>query len=1079
VDGKMIASVLKYRSIPEAITGSVISINTVLNLDPSRTTTLRKAFVQDSDRRFRWLMRLITAAIVDLDVFGLKKESVIGLAEIPRGVESLRTWQIAEMKKQQLLAFEEALKTIQAKQFAFRTSAGKVDGFMDWLNEMEERSILQMVRRPGLARGTGAWSDIYIQSAYQKGILRGRHELRNAGVDIPAYSSQEAMSAMFNKPFHAERVGLLFTRTFNELKGIDREMDQAISRVLAQGLAEGRNPRELARILNQQISLPSIKVKLPGDTVRRMTSIQRARTMARTEVIRAHHSATVQEYRDAQVEGVKVKAEWSTAGVGVCPICASLEGEIFTVDKIENMIPAHPNCLIDGQVKIYTSKGWKKIKDVEVGDLVLTHKGRFKKVIQLHKTPKQRPEAVRFRFGRTGQMGLSVTADHPILVDGNWVSARDIVVGNEIHYLAGKCKQCDCLIPYYKKFCSRSCEHRWGANRQWANPEHRKNISNKASVQGKRDRYRITKKANEACRQLVKKGRWVLQQEEIREKGRHLTNTPEMRLASSVRMRKNNPMHDPNNVERMKKSLNELYELYPEKRLNARMAKHRKSGKMTWIEERMSFLLDKLGIKYVFQYPILRYNVDFAIPALRIVIECDGEYWHRDKRQDIIRQKRIEKEGWFVLRYTGTKINQCLEEIEEELLRVFSNHIGDYEFLKLKIVSLEKWVVRKALTLYNLSVEDDESYIANGFVIHNCRCVALPLVKLPGEKEFPLKAPPKAKGIPAEGKPGKVVTVPKKPSVDKAGAKKKWETAKNKYKAETDFSKRSALHLEERKAYYEYVMTMSKDEYRLERQSILRKLFEIEGKTKVPTSTMKKIEKGTDWVPFDILDTLKERNLRVTIKKQRIRASYKTDPYSPTIVLDGRDTFDIIGHEMSHAIDDLVFNRTLEGGWYKAGTGFQWEDNLFVTKEEGKRFRSLFTKKHSGVKGKYTNGDGYYWKDNWIDDYEGRIYTGKSGVGSEWWAMNCQRYTKYRQSLIKYDEQLEQFLGEASRVEKRRGITDPYAKSMRAKADKLAEEGRDVWAARVSGWAKAKERYPELTDFIDDMFGNKFARRSK
>jgi intein/homing endonuclease len=114
---------------------------------------------------------------------------------------------------------------------------------------------------------------------------------------------------------------------------------------------------------------------------------------------------------------------------------------------------------------------------------------------------------------------------------------------------------------------------------------------------------------------------------------------------------------------------------------------------------------------------------------LKIVIECDGEYWHKDKRTDLIRQRKIEKEGWFVLRYTGTKINQCLGEIKDELLRVVGNHSGKYKFLNKKINYIKKWTVTRNQSLYNLSVQDDESYIANGFIVHNCRCVWIPYSK--------------------------------------------------------------------------------------------------------------------------------------------------------------------------------------------------------------------------------------------------------------------------------------------------------------------------------------------------------------
>jgi very-short-patch-repair endonuclease len=176
----------------------------------------------------------------------------------------------------------------------------------------------------------------------------------------------------------------------------------------------------------------------------------------------------------------------------------------------------------------------------------------------------------------------------------------------------------------------------------------------------------------------------------------------------------------------MTESFNRTLELHPEKRINSRMAKHRKSGKKTWIEQRMAALLDRIGVDYVFQYPVLRYDVDFAIPGLMIAIECDGAYWHRDEKKDLERQKRIAAEGWTVLRFTGSKINKCLDQVQDELLRVVGNHAGEYNFTGVEVLSVEKWKVKTPRTLYNLTVEEDESYVVHGFVVHNCRCMAIP-----------------------------------------------------------------------------------------------------------------------------------------------------------------------------------------------------------------------------------------------------------------------------------------------------------------------------------------------------------------
>jgi SPP1 gp7 family putative phage head morphogenesis protein len=71
----------------------------------------------------------------------------------------------------------------------------------------------------------------------------------------------------------------------------------------------------------------------------------RAEMIARTEIIRALHLAAVEEYRQWGVKGIVVMAEWRTAhDAKVCAKCASMEGQVFTLDEIEYKIPAHPDC---------------------------------------------------------------------------------------------------------------------------------------------------------------------------------------------------------------------------------------------------------------------------------------------------------------------------------------------------------------------------------------------------------------------------------------------------------------------------------------------------------------------------------------------------------------------------------------------------------------------------------------------------------------------------------------------------------------------------------------------------------------
>jgi len=694
----------------------------VSQYDPTRTTHLRNAFVRDLNKRFRALRGIIRRAIIEQDCFDmLDKEH-----------------QVATMA-----TFDLFLPGRKA--FAFPRSEEKVNAFMIWLQGQEAKGILEVetMQQIGTSIET-AWTNKYIKDSYQRGVQRARWEMKRAGYEVPSLLETGGISASMATPFHIERCGLLFSRTFQELKGITSQMDTQISRVLSQGIADGKNPRELARLLTKTISGPVGDLGITDILGRFIPAERRARTLARTEIIRSFHQANVQEMKNWAVEGVVVQVEFTTAGYKVCPICAALEGKVFSLDEIQNKIPVHPNCFLDPQTPVYTSTGWKPIGNIQIGDYVLTHKGRFRKVYALprNKGYKDETEVVRFSVLGMGQGGLSMTANHPVLITkegcsfSRWKEAGKVKKTDQIQLLASRCKRCETLIPYFKQYCSQSCLSKDITDRQWADPKHRKNVSAKNRISmlkqyatGMRDGKEITKAAHIKTRQMAKEGRCPLARPDVREKNKKVTNTPEMRKASSERMKKKNPMYDPAVRRKATISLNEYLEKHPEKRLNARMAKYRKSGKKTWIEERMAKLLDKMNIDYVFQYPILRYNVDFAIPALKIVIECDGEQWHQDKEKDAIRQRRIEQEGWFVLRYTGAKINQCLREIEEELSRVVMNHSGQYEFVSFPIQKIEHWKLRKNRRLYNLSVEEDESYLAKGVIVHNCRCCAIPVKK--------------------------------------------------------------------------------------------------------------------------------------------------------------------------------------------------------------------------------------------------------------------------------------------------------------------------------------------------------------
>lgn len=286
-------------------------LNRAFQFDPTRTLGVRRRFIADLTRRFKAVQRRVTKAVVTNDALGLRA---------PRMPPTLR------------LVGRDALP----KEFDFPRSQDKVAAFDTWLAEQIQAHILnpaegvEIIEAPQLGEAVEtAWTNKYIDSGYQQGIGRARSELIGAGFDVPTIAESGGINVVFNQPFHLDRVGLLYTRAFSELKTIASGLDSDVSSILAQGMAEGKNPITLAREMNKRLGIGLVNSK----------------RIARTEIIRAHHMATIQEYRNSGVIGVKILAEFTTAGDSkVCKRCQRLAGKVFTLDKAEGIIPVHPNC---------------------------------------------------------------------------------------------------------------------------------------------------------------------------------------------------------------------------------------------------------------------------------------------------------------------------------------------------------------------------------------------------------------------------------------------------------------------------------------------------------------------------------------------------------------------------------------------------------------------------------------------------------------------------------------------------------------------------------------------------------------
>ena len=296
-----------------ALKTSFMGLQSTSRQDPTRTLTLRNRFAGDASRRLMDLQRQIRIAVVNLDVFGLKDSPLFVLGGSTLNVN------------------------IDPKAFAFDTNPNKIRKFMTWLRVQENKGILETVRGPGMSfagpagDGQVPWSNTYVRSSYQRGLFSGRSRLRAKGVNLPPGDDPfGGIGQAFNRPRHIDAVGIAYTRAFDSLEGVTRAMDSQISRVLADGLARGVGPREMARSINNRVS---------------KIGITRARLVARTEVTHAFNTAQLNEFEDvAEAIGEPVKSEWWTSSdERVRSSHAERHGRIFDRKEAEVLI-GEPNC---------------------------------------------------------------------------------------------------------------------------------------------------------------------------------------------------------------------------------------------------------------------------------------------------------------------------------------------------------------------------------------------------------------------------------------------------------------------------------------------------------------------------------------------------------------------------------------------------------------------------------------------------------------------------------------------------------------------------------------------------------------
>jgi very-short-patch-repair endonuclease len=507
--------------------------------------------------------------------------------------------------------------------------------------------------------------DQHAGRAYVIGVERTKKEMI---AQLPDGMPEEYVAGIMLDPEERYYKAMITTAMKNVKRRFEKDVYKQLVSALVDMAQNGEYPLKVARYLHK---------KFEGEA-------WYWNRLARSEAVLATNAA-----HNAMAEKNKTAFEQWASAPNACPICAHFHGQTWKRGEgPEPVASTHPHCF-EKYTPVYTLTGWKAIDKIELGEQVLTHTGKFQNVTKLHRHTAKNGQIITIVYKNDpyskkdegAEISLSATDNHPFLVNDKWVQASQIRAGDSVRLLATRCESCGKLIPFA----------RWRSR----NGKEAKHCSAKCQMDALRK--------ERGTEYLLRK---------FRENGR--------------RMVANNQHH-------FQKRKGEILSL-----ANSENSRRKYN---TQAEQILNAVLSDMGINFIHQYKINRplkrkcgrggemnrfYKADFYLPDHQLAIECDGKQWGRDIEYDKNRLDYIRSTGIDVLQLKNEFVINNTGECVQAIQRMVKNHSGEYEFIDVEVVSAITHKIER-VTLYNLSVAEDESYIAKGFVVHNCGCTRIPL----------------------------------------------------------------------------------------------------------------------------------------------------------------------------------------------------------------------------------------------------------------------------------------------------------------------------------------------------------------
>ncbi|MCX8602644.1 hypothetical protein J3U33_12220 [Gilliamella sp. B3722] len=170
------------------------------------------------------------------------------------------------------------------------------------------------------------WAGKFVADMYQMGTNR---TFQNLSIQSPLYSQATSLESLLFSDAYIRRIGLAYTATFNDWKGLADNLKSDLGSVLSSSVARGVNPRETADIIIKRIDI----------------SHSRAKAMAQTEQVGALRQATWDETKRTQEDlGLKTGLlHMSALKPNSRATHVTRHGKIYTVEQVEEWYEENGN----------------------------------------------------------------------------------------------------------------------------------------------------------------------------------------------------------------------------------------------------------------------------------------------------------------------------------------------------------------------------------------------------------------------------------------------------------------------------------------------------------------------------------------------------------------------------------------------------------------------------------------------------------------------------------------------------------------------------------------------------------------